>query len=412
MSKLVKVLLVLTLMIGVIAVMPVNAQDDDLTIVVGTNAEYPPFESVDEDDNIIGFDIDLMNAIAEDAGITVEYVNTRWDGIFVALGEGEFDAVISAATITEEREEIIDFTDPYFNAGQAIAVTADLADSVSTPEDLVGLRVGVQLGTTGDEFASEIDGVEVVRFDEITLAFQALGEGEVDAILNDGPTSADIIANNPDLNAVIVGDPLTTEYYGIAVNPERSDVLDILNVALENVIADGTYAEIFEEWFGQAPPSEFMPMDDMADEDMDMDDEDMDDMDDEDMAEDDMDEMMIDFTDPESVAIGLVATFFQAETPEDLLAFACEGAGESPLIPDQATLDGFAGITANLDAFEVIITENEDGSISATPEGEITLVIGESEQTLPASLLGAQLGIESIRFTQNDDGEWELCPGE
>jgi ABC-type amino acid transport substrate-binding protein len=329
-----------------------------------------------------------MNAIAADAGLEIEYVNTRWDGIFVALAEGEFDAVISAATITEEREEIVDFSDAYFNAGQSIAVAAALAEDVSEPEDLAGLRIGVQLGTTGDEYASEIDGAEVVRFDEITLAFQALGAGEVDAIINDGPTSADIIANSPDLEAVIVGEPLTDEFYGIAVNPERSDVLDAINGSLANVIADGTYAEIYEEWFGQEPSAAFMPMEDMGD-----------------MA------MEIDRTDPASTAMGIVGTFFVAESPADLLAFACADANpESPLLPDQDTLDGFEGVTADLSEFTITIEENDDGTVNAIPDGTIILVVGGNESPIPASLLGQQLGIDSITLYENSDGEWEICP--
>jgi ABC-type amino acid transport substrate-binding protein len=387
MKRILKLSLLLAMLLILSAAIPVVAQDT-ATVVVGTNAEYPPFESVDDDDNIIGFDIDLMNAIAADAGLEIEYVNTRWDGIFVALAEGEFDAVISAATITEEREEIVDFSDPYFNAGQSIAVSADLAEEVSGPEDLAGLRIGVQLGTTGDEFASEIEGAEVVRFDEITLAFQALGAGEVDAIVNDGPTSADIIANSPDLEAVIVGEPLTDEFYGIAVNPERSDLLDAINGSLANVIADGSYAEIYEEWFGQEPSAAFMPAE--ADEGV---------------------ALEIDRTDPASTAIGLVATFFTAESPADLLAFACADANpDSALLPDQDTIDGFTGVTADLSEFSVSIEENDDGTVSATPEGTITLVIGDTENPVPASLLGQQLGITSITLYENADGEWEICP--
>jgi len=232
----------------------------DLGVVsVGMNAEYPPFEFVDEDGNVAGFDVDLMTAIAEEAGFEVEFVNTRWDGIFVALQSGEFDAVASAATITEEREEIINFSNPYFNAGQTIAVKADRVDEIQTVDDLAGLRVGVQSGTTGDIAISEVEGVEVVRYDEITLAFQALGSGDVDAVVNDGPVSADIIARNPELDVVLVGDPFTDEFYGVAVNPELPELLDAINEALEAIIQNGTYAEIYNKWFGMDPPSMFMP---------------------------------------------------------------------------------------------------------------------------------------------------------
>lgn len=387
-SKLLKLTLVMAILFSFVAVLPVTAQDDGLgTVIVGTNAEYPPLESVDENEEIVGFDIDLMRAIAEDAGFEVEFVNTRWDGIFVALSEGEFDAVISAATITDEREEIIDFSDPYFVAGQAIAVSVDLAETVATPEDLVGLRVGVQLGTTGDEYASAIEGVEVVRFDEVTLAFQALGEGEVDAVINDDVPSADIIANNPDLNAVLVGDLLTEEFYGIAVNPEKPELLDAINVSLANLVADGTYAEIYETWMGKEAPDMFLPEGATV--------------------------IEVDPTDPGSVVVGHLSAILGAANAEtvDLEAaqmYVCAEPGVSSFVPtDEEALSAFVGVEL-IDAsgltFEV--TEVEEGVVDVVPGGNVELNLGE----LPVSILMTQLGITSVRLTQNEEGNWEICP--
>ncbi len=219
-------------------------------VVVGTNAEYPPFEYVDEDGNITGFDVDIINAIAEKQGLEVQLVNTRWDGIFVALASGEFDMVISAATITDERKETVNFTDPYFNAGQMIAVRKEDAGNITSPDDLPGLTVGVQLGTTGDIAASEMEGVTVERYDEITQAFQALANGSVDAIVNDGPVSADIIRSNPEFNCTMVGEPFTDELYGMAVRKELPDLLASLNEGLAAIKADGTYDEIYNKYFG------------------------------------------------------------------------------------------------------------------------------------------------------------------
>ena len=217
---------------------------------VGMNAEYPPFESVDASGNIIGFDPDIMAAIAEETGFEYELVNTRWDGIFVALQSGEFDAVISAATITPERAEIVDFSDPYFNAGQRIAVRIEDQDQITNVSDLDGRKVGVQLGTTGDMWLSDNTEAEVVRYDEITLAFQALANGDVDAVFNDGPTSADIIQSSPELEATLVGEPVTDEYYGIAVNQDQTELLDMVNEGLAAIRANGTYDEIYDKWFG------------------------------------------------------------------------------------------------------------------------------------------------------------------
>lgn len=223
---------------------------------IGTNAEYPPFESVDAAGNIIGFDPDIIAAIAEQAGFEYEFVNTRWDGIFVALQSGEFDAVISAATINEERAQIVDFSEPYFNAGQRIAVLVENQDEINDVSDLDGLRVGVQLGTTGDQWISENSSAEVVRYDEITLAFEALANGDVDAVFNDGPTSAEIIKSNPEMNATLVGEPITDEFYGIAVNKGKPELLAMINEGLAAIRADGTYDQIYEKWFGAAGAEE------------------------------------------------------------------------------------------------------------------------------------------------------------
>ncbi len=220
------------------------------TYKIGMNAEYPPFESVDASGNIVGFDPDIIAAIAEEAGFEYELVNTRWDGIFVAVQSGEFDAVISAATITDERAEIVNFSDPYFNAGQMIAVRTADSDQITTVSDLDGRKVGVQLGTTGDMWLSENTKAEVVRYDEVTLAFQALGNGDVDAVFNDGPTSADIIKSNPEIGATLVGAPITDEFYGIAVNREKADLLNMINEGLAAIRASGTYDEIYDRWFG------------------------------------------------------------------------------------------------------------------------------------------------------------------
>lgn len=223
-----------------------------MKIKVGTNAEYRPFEFVDENGAVVGFDIDLMNAIAKAAGFEAEFVNTRWDGIFVALAQGEFDAVQSAATITDERKQTVNFSDPYFLAGQGLAVKQ--GSPITGLADVEGKRVGVQLGTTGDIWLSENTGAEVVRFDEITLAMQALANGDIEAVFNDAPVSADIIKANPELGLMMLPEIYTSEEYGIAVNKDRTAVLDAINRGLAAVKASGEYDTIYEKWFGMKPP--------------------------------------------------------------------------------------------------------------------------------------------------------------
>jgi len=222
-----------------------------LSLVIGTNAEYPPFENVDEAANIVGFDPDLMVAIADAGGFTFKWVNTKWDGIFVALASGEFDAVISAATITAERAEVVDFSDPYYEAGQAIVVRADETE-IEVADDLAGKKVGVQLGTTGDMWLTDETGAQVLRYDENNLAVQALAAGDVDAAVMDNPTAAEMVKANPELNLKLLPGVYTEENYGIAVNKDRPDALAAINKGLAAVKASGKYDQIWNKWFGVA----------------------------------------------------------------------------------------------------------------------------------------------------------------
>jgi polar amino acid transport system substrate-binding protein len=243
-------LLNLMILIAAALVLSACGGGDDLgTVTVGSNAEYPPFEFVNEDGEITGFDIELFDAIAEEAGFEYELVNTRWDGIFVALASGEFDAVISAATITPERAEQVNFSDPYFNAGQRIAVQAD-STSIQGPEDLDGKMVGVQLGTTGDIWLTEETGADVKRYDENTLAFEALANGDLDAVVADGPTAAEVLQANPQMDLKLLDGVYTDEEYGIAVNKDQPELLEAINEGLAAVRESGEYDEIYQKYFG------------------------------------------------------------------------------------------------------------------------------------------------------------------
>ncbi|MHB0878890.1 MAG: basic amino acid ABC transporter substrate-binding protein [Anaerolineae bacterium] len=221
------------------------------TVKVGTEAAYPPFENKDENGNIVGFDIDLLKAIAANQGFAVEFVDTPFDGIFVALQSGQFDAVISATTITDERKQIVNFSDPYFEAGLAVVVKAD--SSYQTPDDLEGKPIGVQLGTTGDIEATERYGEEnVQRYDDVLLAFQALINGDIEGIVNDLPVTQGYMAANADSGLRLMEGMLTSEQYGIAVNKDKAELLVAINAGLAAVRADGTYDRIYNQWITAA----------------------------------------------------------------------------------------------------------------------------------------------------------------
>lgn len=223
------------------------------TITVASDIAYRPFE-FSENGEAKGFDIDLMNEIGERAGFGVKYQNVAFDGIIGGLGSNLYDASISSMTITPEREEQIDFSDPYFNADQSLLVTAD--SDIQAVEDIGDATVGVQIGTTGEikanEFADAGDITGDVRtFDTIEDAFAALENQQVDAIINDLPVSQDK-ANKSDGNLEIVQTIPTGEQYGIAF-PTDSELVGPVNDALAEVKDDGTYAKIYEKWIGREP---------------------------------------------------------------------------------------------------------------------------------------------------------------
>jgi polar amino acid transport system substrate-binding protein len=220
-----------------------------LHIVIATDATWPPMEMVDENKQIVGFDIDLMNAAAKAGGFTVEFKNTAWDGIFAGLAAGEYDAVMSSVTITDERKESMDFSVPYINAGQ-ILVVPQATSGVTTLADLKGKSVGAQIGTTGSFEVDKVPGVELRTYDEIGLAFEDLANGRIAAVVADTPVAADFALMNPNYKGrlKIVGKPFTEEYYGVAVQKGDTKVLDAINKGLKAVLNTDTYKKIEDKW--------------------------------------------------------------------------------------------------------------------------------------------------------------------
>ncbi|MEO0984830.1 MAG: basic amino acid ABC transporter substrate-binding protein [Cyanobacteria bacterium J06639_14] len=221
-------------------------------LTVATEPAFPPFESQAENGELEGFDIDLMNAIGEAAGVEIAFESLPFDGIIPALQAGTVDAAISAMTITEERLQTVDFSRPYFKAGLAIAVQDETTD-VKGLADLEGKKIAVQIGTTGADQAAEIPGAEISTFDSAPLALQELSNGNVDAVINDAPVTLDAIASGNIDGLQVVGELLTTEFYGIAL-PKGTENLAVINDALSTMLEDGTYAEIYQKWFGSEPP--------------------------------------------------------------------------------------------------------------------------------------------------------------
>ncbi len=220
------------------------------SITVATDATWPPMEFVDpETGELVGFDIDLINRIAEEAGFEVEIQNTAWDGIFAGLGAGQYDAVISSVTITAERQETMDFSEPYINAGQVLIVQQSTS-GVTTLEDLRGEQVGAQIGTTGAIEIQNMDGVELRTYDEIGLAIEDLANGRISGVVADTPIAANYALQNEEYSDTleIVGEPFTNEFYGIAVQEGNDELLAMINEGLEAAQDAGYIEELEDKW--------------------------------------------------------------------------------------------------------------------------------------------------------------------
>lgn len=222
-------------------------------ITVGTDAAYPPFELIDEETGeIVGFDIDLMNKIAETGGFEVEYKNVNWDGIFVGLDNEDYDAIISAVSITDERKEVYDFSNPYYAISQALIVRIEDMEAIAGPDDLAGKKVGAQIGTTGAIYISGLEGVELVNYDDNALAIEALLRGDVNAVVCDHPVAYDYALVNESYvgKLEVVNDNLNEgdlEDYGIVVKKGNTAVLDLINENLAKVLDEGI-EDIEKKW--------------------------------------------------------------------------------------------------------------------------------------------------------------------
>jgi polar amino acid transport system substrate-binding protein len=238
----------LALMVLALA-LPLGAQAKQ-KITFGSDATFPPMEFVDAQKNVTGFDIDFIQAVAKAAGFEAVVKNVAWDGIFAGLENGEYDGILSSVTITDERKQKYDFSQPYVNAGQVIIV-AKTTKGIAKPADLAGKTVGVQIGTTGDIAVSKIAGVKAKKtYDEIGLAVEDLAIGRTDAVVVDSPIAANYVLQNDKYKAklMIVGKPFTEEYYGITVKKGDAKTLELVNKGLAAIQKDGTLDKLKAKW--------------------------------------------------------------------------------------------------------------------------------------------------------------------
>ncbi|RAZ67824.1 transporter substrate-binding domain-containing protein [Planococcus maitriensis] len=219
---------------------------------VGIDTTYPPFE-FEEDGEYKGIDIDLINAIAENQGFEIEFNPMDFGGIIPALQAGQLDVAIAGMSITDERKEIVDFSDPYFEAGISLVVAEDNSE-IASLDDLEGKTVAVKSGTTGAQFARDNQdeyGYEITQFEDSPSMFQEVSNGNADVLLEDYPVIAYAIAESG-LALKIAGERLTGDNYGIAVlKGENADLLEKINAGLQELRDSGEYDEILNEYIAE-----------------------------------------------------------------------------------------------------------------------------------------------------------------
>jgi polar amino acid transport system substrate-binding protein len=226
-----------------------NTSDENV-LVIGVDDTYPPMEYRDEDNNLVGFDVDLANALAEKLGMEIEWVSMAWDGIFQGLDADRYDCIISSVSMTTARLEEFEFTAPYLANGQVIVV-APGNESIETSADLAGKKVGYQSATTADDAVQkhlESYNFETFGYEEIIQTFSALDAGRIDCIVVDYAVAIDYATKFPE-KYVISSAQLTNEPIAICIKKGNTDLLDRMQAALDELKDEGTLKTISETWF-------------------------------------------------------------------------------------------------------------------------------------------------------------------
>lgn len=219
-------------------------------LIVGTEPSFAPFEFPDKKSGeLTGFDLDLIKALGKKAGydkVTVKGMG--FDALIPALDAGNIDAAIAGMSITDARKQKVNFTDPYYESGLMAIVGKDNT-TIKSLDDLKGKTIAVQLGTTGAEAASKIEGAKVKTFDTSDTACLELKNGGADAVISDLPVLQYFLKQGGSAYAKAVGEPKKGDMYGIATAKKNKDLCDKLNKALNDLKKSGEYQKIYDKWF-------------------------------------------------------------------------------------------------------------------------------------------------------------------
>lgn len=220
---------------------------------MGTNATFPPYEYVDENNEVAGIDADIAAAIADKLGMELEITDMAFDSLIPALQSDTIDIVLAGMTVDPERAESVNFTDSYATGVQVIIVPED--SDIASPDDLEGKNIGVQTGTTGDLYCTEQYGQEYVKqFDNGPLAVAALLNGQIDCVVIDNEPAKNYVAANQGLK--ILETAYANEEYAAAIAKDNTELYDQVNTAIQELKADGTIDSIIEEYIPAEGSSE------------------------------------------------------------------------------------------------------------------------------------------------------------
>ncbi|MFZ5814436.1 MAG: basic amino acid ABC transporter substrate-binding protein [Bacillota bacterium] len=215
-------------------------------LVIGTSPDYPPYESLDKDNKVVGFDIDIMQEVANKLGVKLEIEQMAFGGLLAALQAGKFDIMAAGVSVTEERKKAVDFSDPYIVGSNAVVVHQDFTGTISKLEDLAGKKVAVQLGTVQAEAVAKVNGATVKEYNLFTEAASAVSSKQADAMFISGFVAKSFVKADPNLKVVWETPADDTAY---ALRKDTPDLTKVVNEVLAELKQSGKMDQLINKWF-------------------------------------------------------------------------------------------------------------------------------------------------------------------
>ena len=223
-----------------------TSETENKKIYVGIDVDFPPFGYLDSNGKIGGFDYDIMSEVAKLSGLNVEFTHMQFNGLLPALQARKLDVIIASMTVTEERKQFVNFSEPYYVSSQVMLVHKD-DNTIKTFDDLIGKNIGVVIGTTGDTIMSEKSGINNEKFDTGAAAVLALKEKKISAVVFDKEPCKNFAKYNDDIK--LIESDAVEENYAIALRKEDTELLEKINSGLSQIMTNGTYEKLIEKNF-------------------------------------------------------------------------------------------------------------------------------------------------------------------